>query len=241
MKIINAFWEERNIGKKTIEVEYEKSDNETDFINSITSLKDASYIVIKAPSGNFELSSILSEKGFKYIESIIEISLPLKEYILPPKLVKLNDSISYEIVDNIRIDSVCKQINKGIFTTDRIAIDKNFGYEISNKRYSNWVRDEFNNNNSIFEIKFGAKYIGFFGIKEKSKFTYEIFLAGIYVEVQSFGLGFSIISKSIEEISLKQAKQIITHISTNNIQIMRLYTQLGFTPIDIKNVFIKHI
>jgi hypothetical protein len=67
MKIINAFWEERNIGKKTIEVEYEKSDNETDFINSITSLKDASYIVIKAPSGNFELSSILSEKGFKYI------------------------------------------------------------------------------------------------------------------------------------------------------------------------------
>ena len=218
-----------------------KPDNIADFVETIKTIENVKYFVVKTPSGYFELAKQLNENGFYFIESIHEISLTIKDYILPNKLSKLNNLISYNIVNDARIDFVCNQIKKGIFTTDRIALDKNFGIEISNLRYSNWVKDEYNNKNNIFEIAFGEKRVGFFGLKEKSKFTYEIFLGGIYVEMQNFGLGFSIITKAIEEVVSKQGKQIITHISSNNIQIMRLYTQLGFSPIDIKNVLIKHI
>ena len=162
--------------------------------------------------------------------------------MLPKKIQKINNLISYHLVDSSRIDSLCNEIRKGVFSTDRIALDNNFGKDISNKRYCNWINDEYrNNNNNIFEIRFGEKKIGFFGIKEKSNLTYEIFLGGIYLEMQNFGLGFSIITKSIEEIITRNGKQLITHVSSNNIPIIRLYTQLGFSPVEIKNVFIKHL
>jgi hypothetical protein len=189
-----------------------------------------------------ELYNELNKNGFYYIESSIQISLSIKDYLLPKKIQKINNLISYHLVDSSRIDSLCNEIRKGVFSTDRIALDNNFGKDISNKRYCNWINDEYrNNNNNIFEIRFGEKKIGFFGIKEKSNLTYEIFLGGIYLEMQNFGLGFSIITKSIEEIITRNGKQLITHVSSNNIPIIRLYTQLGFSPVEIKNVFIKHL
>lgn len=242
MKVIDAFWEKRNLGVKTIEVEFEKSEIISDFILSLKKIRDAQYIVVKVPTGEFELNNELNKFGFCFIESAIEISLSIKDYILPKKIQKINSLISYHPVDSSRIDFLCNEIRKGIFSTDRIALDNSFGKEISNRRYSNWINDEFlKNNNSIFEIRFGEKNIGFFGLKEKLNFTFEIFLGGIYLEMQNFGLGFSIITKSIEEIIARNGKQLMTHVSSNNIPIIRLYTQLGFSPIEIKNVFIKHL
>jgi hypothetical protein len=242
MKVIDAYWEKRNLGVKTIEIEFENSEVISDFILKLEKIKDAQYIVLKVPTGEFELYNELNKNGFYYIESSIQISLSIKDYLLPKKIQKINNLISYHLVDSSRIDSLCNEIRKGVFSTDRIALDNNFGKDISNKRYCNWINDEYrNNNNNIFEIRFGEKEIGFFGIKEKSNLTYEIFLGGIYLEMQNFGLGFSIITKSIEEIITRNGKQLITHVSSNNIPIIRLYTQLGFSPVEIKNVFIKHL
>lgn len=241
MKVIDAYWEKRNLGVKTIEIEYEKSDVFSNFVLSLDSMNDAKYIVVKVPTGEFELNKELNKRGYYFIESTIEISMAIKEYSLPKKFEKLNSQISYHLVNGTKIDFLCDEIKKGVFSTDRIALDNKFGKEVSNMRYSNWIYDEFQNKSSIYEIRFGKKDIGFFGLKENSNLTFEIFLGGIYPEMQNFGLGFSIITKSIEEIIQRKGKQLITHISSNNMQIIRLYTQLGFSPIEIKNVFIKHL
>ena len=77
-------------------------------------------------------------------------------------------------------------------------------------------------------------------VKERTEENIEIFLGGMYNEVKDFGLGFAMISKSIEEANAREFKHLYTHVSTNNIEVLRLYMKLGFHPLVIKNVFIKH-
>jgi hypothetical protein len=242
MKIINASWEKRNLSANTYEVEFEVGDENEYFLTEFNKLFNAEYLVVKVPVGNFELNNCLNQNDFHFAESIIKIGISLKDFVLPEKLDKINRSVSYKLVEGDQIDFICTKIQENIFSTDRIALDKSFGLAIANKRYSNWIKDEFIQKNSyIFELQFGRRGIGFFGLKERTEQNMEIFLGGMYNEVKDFGLGFGMISKSIEETIAREFKHLYTHVSTNNIEVLRLYMKLGFYPLEIKNVFIKHL
>lgn len=241
MKVINAIWENRNLNSNTYELEIENGDDVNNLLTEVNSLNNPEYIVVKVPAGNVDFNNCLNQNGFYLIESIIKIGVAIKDYRIPEKMEKINNFISYEQVEEDQINFICKKIQENIFTTDRIALDKQYGLEVANKRYSNWIKDEFYQDRShIFEVKYGKRGIGFFGLKEKTEQNIEIFLGGMYNECKDFGLGFGMISKSIEISKLKGFKNLHTHVSSNNIEVLRLYIKLGFLPLEIKNVFIKH-
>ena len=57
---------------------------------------------------------------------------------------------------------------------------------------------------------------------------------------EKVGLGFSVLAKPIEDVMKRGGRYISTYVSSNNLPIVKLHTQLGFLPNKIYNVFVKH-
>jgi hypothetical protein len=240
MQIVNTFWEQNNLGVSSEEVVLENKDGIEDLLGYIKKKSKVQYTVIKVPQPKVEYFEILSSNGFVFRETLIEVKMDLNSFKLPVKLSKLDTLLSYQKASDIELENVCNEIGLGIFDTDRIALDNKFGVAISSKRYSNWVMDEYKKNNDIFQIYYKNDPIGFFGIKKKSDGNYDNFLAGIYLKYKSFGFGFSIISKAIEEIRLLGGLKYTTHISSNNLSVIRLYQEFGFVTQNLQYVFVRH-
>ena len=243
MKIIDAHWEKRNLGLTCKEVLVSESDSITELNDVISSFAHLShhYFVFKIPNGMFEHIQLLTENGYIFTEALLEVSLNVNEISIPPQIARFDPLIEYrEILDADGFISIGKKIEKGIFNTDRIALNPNFGTKVSSTRYKNWLGDEIDNGAKIYEINYQASPIGFFALKKISEKEYDNFLAGMYLDQNNFGLGFSIITKPVEEVIKINGNLITTHISSNNLQVMRLYFQLGFLPKSIVYVMTKN-
>jgi hypothetical protein len=241
MKIIDAFWEKRNLGVETKEIILSGTDSLLDVENVLNSLSSAKrYIVVKIPAGKPDFIKLLTDRGFCFVETLFEVSLRITDFQLPKSFKRFDNLLSYKkLTTNEDFERLEKEIYRGIFTTDRIALDSNFGIEIASIRYINWIKDELQNGNEIFEILHKEKPIGFFALKKISEGKYDNFLAGMYQREFNTGFGFSILSKPIIELSNRQAEFYITHISSNNPAIIRLYFNFGFSPVEIVYVMTK--
>ena len=241
MKIIDAFWEKRNLGIETKEIILSADDTLLDidtFLNSLSSEKQ--YIVIKMPVGKLDFIKFLTEKGFYFVESLFEMSIRIETFHLPASLKRFDDMLFY---DNLTTDNALKrlekEIQKGIFTTDRIALDKNFGIDVAAMRYVNWIKDEMKKGSEVFEILYKENPIGFFTLKKLSNGNYDNFLSGMYRDERNIGFGFSIISKPILELKRRKAFLYVSHVSSNNLPALRLANSFGFLLEDISYVMIK--
>jgi hypothetical protein len=242
MKIIDAYWEKRNLGIDTKEIVVSASDSISDLIETIQSFSNISqlYIVVKIPTGIPEYIQFLIEQGFCFVESLFEVSLNVKSACVPDILKKFDSLLSYHQLNNeTEMERLKNEIKKGIFVSDRIALNPQFGTKIAAVRYINWINDEIAKGAKVFEIIYKTTPIGFFALKRLAENEYDNFLGGMYVNQENFGYGFSILSKSIEEVKKQHGKSITTHISSNNIKVMRLYFQFGFVPTDIVYVMSK--
>jgi hypothetical protein len=241
MQVIDAFWEKRNLGIETKEIILSDSDSLSDIENVLVSLSPGKkYIVAKIPVGKPNFIKLLTDNGFYFVESLFEMSLRITDFQLPKALKRFDEMLTYrKLTSNEDFERLETEIKKGIFTTDRIALDPNFGIDISAIRYINWIRDEVQKGGEIFEVLNKEKPIGFFVLKNLSNGKYDSFLGGMYHNESAMGLGFSIISKPIIEMQKKHAKFYITHISSNNLAIMRLYPIFGFSPANIVYVMTK--
>jgi hypothetical protein len=235
MKIIDAFWEKRNLGIESKEIILSNSDSLSDIESVLNSLLSARYyIVVKIPIRKPDFIRFLTEKGFYFVESLFEVSLHIPDFKLPESLKKFDEMLKYrKLTSREDLERLSIEIKKGIFTTDRIALDPIFGIDISSVRYINWLKDELLKGSEIFEISFKENPIAFFTLKNISEGKYDNFLAGMYHNESNIGFGFSILSKPLIELKNRQAKYYITHISSNNLAVMRLYFYFGFSPIDI--------
>jgi len=242
VKIIDAFWEKRNLGVDTKEIILSNSDSLLDiegFLNSLSSEKQ--YLVAKIPIGKPDFIKLLTDNGFYFVESLIEISLRVADFQLPKSLQKIDEMIIYrKLTSKEDFEKLEIEMKKGIFLTDRIALDSNFGIDISALRYVNWLQDEVQRGGEVFEVLYKEKPVGFFALKDLSNGKYDVFLGGLYKNESAMGLGFSILSKEIIELQKRQAKLYVTHISSNNLAIIRLFVNLGFSPVNIVYVMTKY-
>jgi ribosomal protein S18 acetylase RimI-like enzyme len=245
MKIINTTWEKRNLNVNSLEIKILNRENDNIFeiikeIEKIIIENYNYYIVIKINYPNFYLFEQLSKLGFVFNELLHEISINLETFSLPLMYTLLCKKLDHEILDESQYNNVYTEIEKEIFDTDRIALNYKFGKTISAKRYINWLSDELNNNAEVFELKYKGKAIGFFSLKKiLDNEEYDVFLAGLYNEYKNSGLGIGLTLKSIEELKIRKAKTLKTHVSSNNLPVLRLYMSLGFTINENCYVFTK--
>ena len=241
MKIIDAFWEKKNLNIETKEIIVNNNDSLLDIDKIINSLSDKKhYIVIKIPIGRPDFIKLITDKGFYFIESLFKMSLRISTFQFPNFINKFDEMLTYKMITNSD-EFACleNEIKKGIFTTDRIALDLNFGKDIAANRYVNWLKYEVKKECEVFEIIHENTPIGFFAIKKITEKKYNLLLGGLYKNSMDMGFGFSILSKPIMELKKRNIDFAVTHVSSNNLHILKYYFLFGFSPIDIVYVMTR--
>ena len=185
MKVVDAVWEKRNLGVNTQEITILASDSIEEVEKTLKTLS-AEYQVVKIPTGNTKVMWKLEDMGFRYIETIVHVENSLKNLELKGIPKRINDELTYELMNQKDRNQMFEEIRKGMFKTDRVALDSNFSLQQANNRYIGWISDEIEKGTEVFKYIYHNQTIGFFTFKEIARGVYYPFLAGIYKQYQNF-------------------------------------------------------
>lgn len=240
MKIIDAFWEKRNLGVDCKEIVISETDAISEVEQVAALVGSVDYLVVKVPVGRFDVNSYLASLGFTFVEASINLRLQMKDAVLSPLQQRLNTVIGYEEMNNADLDQLFLEIDKGLFATDRILLDPVFSSAQAANRYVNWIKDELSRKSQAYKIVYKGDSIGFFTFKMLEDGVYYPFLAGMYSKYSNSGLGFATLRKPTEEVIRREGKMISTYVSSNNNAVIRTHLRLGFTVHEMSYVYIKH-
>jgi GNAT superfamily N-acetyltransferase len=238
MKIIDAYWEKRNLGVETVEFEVGAKDS-IEVVADILA-NERQYNVVKVPAGNTAVMFALSANGYYFVESQINGGHSLKSLSLPAKYTPAIADTTYSAMEKSDIDVLFGNIRDGLFDSDRIYNDEHFGKEIASLRYINWISDELEKGCDIYKLCNTEAVFGFFTFKESATDVYYPFLVGIYKEYRRRGLGVASIFMPLCEAVKRNAKTVSTYFSADNPNAVNLYFRLGYEPKGIYYVYVNH-
>ena len=242
MKIVDCIWELKNLDKRTVEISVGKEDTfSRDII--LQSISNYEYAVVKVPMDMPTFNIGLSNMGFVCIETQMNVGINLHDFDFS-KVEHLYSDTSYELINNDNdFTSVVSNLRPGMFSTDRISLDPQFGEDIACRRYINWLTSEYESKRSLLiKVIYKNEHIGFMLIKIDGD-TIDLILNGLYKQYQGKGLGILTPASPmmyIKKNSLNIAQEV-TSISSNNIPVVKLYNRLNFQLLKHTYVFVKHI
>lgn len=239
MKIIDAVWEKRNLGVSTLEVTIEENDMIDDVVSKLSEI-ESEYVVVKCPIAKFEYNYELSKMGFTFVETIINVTHNLKNIELDMIQKRINDSVSYEQMNADDIEQLNRELDYGLFYTDRIYLDTFFQKKQAANRYKLWMQDEVKRGSKLYKLIYKNQSIGFFIFKELGDGVAYPFLAGIYKDFQKYSFGSMFIYKPMEEAIKRNCKMISTYVSSNNFNAVNAHVKIGFNVKNMQYVFVKH-
>ena len=94
MIIVDAVWEERNLGVTTKEVTIEAKDDPNDVVARL-SVIDSEYSVVKIPSSMDHILKTVQSCGYEFIEDMIHVEHDLHEIQMNSVLKRLYEKTSY--------------------------------------------------------------------------------------------------------------------------------------------------
>lgn len=167
MNIVDAFWEERNLGVTCYELEMELADKVEAVAAKLDSLTERQYMVAKIPSPRFDLTQLFQSRGYTFIETAINLEISYKKLgykppNIPIRLQKICDKCSWGIMDETDLVKLSLEINKNMFSTDRIYNDPKFSKKQAAKRYDLWIKDIIKQGNIPYKVILNNETIGFF-------------------------------------------------------------------------------
>ena len=242
MKVVDCIWELKNLDKKTVEISVGKEDIfSRDIIEQ--SISNYEYAVVKVPMDMPSFNIGLSNMGFVCIETQMNVGINLHDFDFS-KVEHLYSDTSYELINNDDdFTSVVSNLLPGMFSTDRISLDPQFGEAIACRRYINWLTFEYESKRSqLIKVIYKNEHIGFMLIKTDGD-TIDLILNGLYKQYQGKGLGILTPASPlmyVKKNSLNITKEV-TSISSNNIPVVKLYNRLNFQLLQQTYVFVKHI
>ena len=239
MKIIDAFWEKRNLGVTCTEVILEDSDTVESVQETLLTLEEQ-YQIVKVPIARYDLMTMVEKAGFSFVEGSMNVVHHLKNTELAGIQKRINDSISYEEMEQSDVERLYAEIIKGVFITDRIYLDTAFTKEQASQRYVYWLEDERARGAQLYKLVYKDQAIGFFIFKETTNGGCYPFLSGLYESATTPGLGNILLHKIIMEAAGRGLKFISSYISTNNLPVVKVHISEGFTIANICYVYIKH-
>lgn len=243
MVFTDCYWELDNIGKRTCEINYEENEMfaKDEFIEKTRGYE---YIVVKVPMCCPSINTSLAHLGFTMMEAQINISKHYKQFNFEDRLIKLlYPNVEEQIISTeYDFQGIIDRITTNMFSTDRIYLDTHFNHDISRKRYTNWMRTEFNKKSSIFKkIIYKGEEVGFCMNREENGVIHGL-LGGVYELNQSEGLGLLTACSGFLTAHRNNVpfKKVLTAISSNNVPMMQIYNYLQFKVDKMTYVFVKH-
>ena len=237
MIIVDAVWEERNLGVSTTEITIEAIDD-PDIVAAKLSMLNSGYSVVKIPSNMGHILKAVQNCGYEFIEDMIHVEHDLHEIKMNSILKRLYEKTSYREMNDADFEQLQSEIEKCMFDNDRISNDSFFAKGTSAKRYLNWTRDLRSKEAKFYVITYGDEGAGFVVLEKKDEKTYYSVLGGGYEKYRRSGLG--IIQKEPEITRKLGGKRLITSVSSNNVNQLKALIGNGYKPYAIDHVLIKH-
>ena len=78
MKIIDTFWEKENLGVTSKEVVVDLNDSVDVVKTGLAALNDQ-YIVVKIPASQFDITTLVQDMGYRFVEEMIQVEHDLHE------------------------------------------------------------------------------------------------------------------------------------------------------------------
>lgn len=237
MKIIDAIWEKENLGVTSKEVLVDLDDSVDVVKTGLAPLNDQ-YIVVKVPASQFGITALVQDMGYKFVEEMIEVEHDLHEVKRNRILQRLYDSLDYKEMDASDIEKLYSEVDKGMFSTDRISNDPHFSVELSARRYKNWIKSMLNSGAIPYVMSYKGEPAGFIILTTKDKIVYHSVLGGGYEKFRKTGLG--MVQKEQEIVKSLGGKFVSTNVSSNNVNQCKALLANGYTVRNINHVFVKH-
>lgn len=240
MKIIDAVWEERNLGVSTYEIKIEHGDTPEDVSRKYSELTEKQYMVVKIPSNCHWAIPFFQSKGYSFIEAAVTTKHDMKNCPIPPGMKRIFDRCSYSEMTEDDIAVMYSEIDKGIFKTDRIYLDPFFPKGTSARRYKYWIADLISQRKCPYKVTYNNETIGFFLNKEIQPGVYDGILYGLYSNYEGTGFGVCVQYAGFVYCIDNGAKKSFGHVSASNIEVFRAVDLLGCKIDYVEYVFIKH-
>lgn len=234
MEIIDAVWEKRNFGFDVAEVILDKKDarNINTCVQEIQPICNSyKYVTLKVPTGNLDLLHALENIGFRFMEAQLKLYCCISEFVLPKLFEMFTDQKAIQMpLDEDNVYTIISKLKEGIFDTDRISLDPKFGTKVGVKRYSNWIKElSLKKNILAYKVMFYEDEIGF-GISAltPAEKRADLLLGGLFKQYKGIGLGFLMIYEAIKLLKSMDYEHVETKVSSNNLEVLKLYSKLGF-------------
>lgn len=240
MQIIDAIWEQRNLGVSCYEIRIEPNDDIKTVMQQLAGLKEKQYMVVKISSSCPWATLYFQELGYKFTESAITLNHTLKQISVPPRIKKVFDKCKWLPMTDEDILKMKSEIGKNIFKTDRIYLDPKFKKEQSAQRYTFWLEDLIYSGVQPHKVCYNNEVIGFFINKEIKEGVYDGILAAVYSDFEGTGLGVCVQYMGLDYAISRGGKKYIGHVSANNISVLKSLLSIGFEITEIEYILVKH-
>jgi hypothetical protein len=217
MKIIDAFWEEQNLGLKACEIIFDKKDRILSYIQANPESRYR-YIVVKVPSDELHLVHELEDIGFKFIENQFIVTMD------PSNINEMDESFLThfpemsvkKVTKSYEIEIINSNIAEGMFVNDRISVDPCFSKEQSLKRLQNWISELYNKKNAeIYFLVKKEQNAGFLVLESIDDHKVLITFAGLFNLFKNSGIAFFLVYFTMK-LALKQKKSKVEAIFSSN-------------------------
>ena len=243
MKIVDAVWDYGVLGVKSVEVRCDIDDSTESIFETLAELeKSHKYVVLKIPVSSREFLNQIPDAGYKFIETLFAVERSVKKSSIDSRLVKRASVLSSSKATDEELTFVFDQINRGIFSTDRISLDENFGPKVGARRYCNWIDSEIKQGGEVYLVRLSTGMpLGFYTLRVTDNGLAHSVLSGAFDAEKTPGFGLILLSMILTKAEEMGAKKIISAISSNNLPVVRTHVQLGFEVKEVHYVFIRHI
>ena len=146
-----------------------------------------------------------------------------------------------EVIEKGEIEDVKQEIRKGIFHTDRFALDPQIGINSANIRYANWVQDELERSAKLFKFLYDKEEIGFFLNRKVSDKKQYGLLAGVFNKYKNANLGAIMDCAMLKEFLKGNLENMETGVSSNNLVILRLHEMFGYRVNRLTYMYSRHL
>jgi len=247
VKVVDAVWELRNLGKRTIEVKLEKKDFSREPVEVYADIEDAEkiyhaeYTVVKMKTGYPQVGWELQKNGFWHVET----QICLRAFYDDVKSCVFQYEQLYSGAEQKTIDTyddvtyIKNEIEKGIFSTDRIALDPFWGIKVANHRYANWVEDEYKRGSELSYISVEGKNVGFVLHRIENKVRNAL-LTGVFPQFRSGNYGAFVLYAGSASMIKKNIKVSYGDVSSNNPAILALNEMFGSRVRFMYDVYTRH-
>ncbi len=242
MRIIDAYWEKRNLGVDVKEVICSETDTVEELKETLLQI-DTPYSVVKVPSGCVPFLLAAQQCGYSLIEASISYEGSIKT-ICPPRVFgHFTPHVSIRTASRDLVEKALVEMESGkIFTTDRIALDPAFSREMAGKRYANWCRDVMESGAEM-EIAYYKEAPVAFNVsceKNDRPGAFVGLMGGVFSSFLDKGMGFLLVHCEMEACMKNGGKWCIGTTSSNNISSLRLHLRYGFDITGTQYVLIRH-